>query len=113
MRSFAFDRTTEILTSYRYSVTLRDYGIATEITPGVPAYQIGTPLFDDATILLDSGKLFRIRAEGASAGKLYIQSAPLNGVPFNRYAINHAEIVAGGDLVFKMSIHPNWNWPGK
>jgi predicted alpha-1,2-mannosidase len=83
------------------------------VTPGAPVYQIGTPLFDDATILLDAGKRFHIHAEGASAGKLYIQSATLNGVPFNRYAINHAEIVAGGELVFVMSSHPVESWPGE
>jgi len=83
------------------------------VTPGTPIYEIGTPLFDDATILLDSGKRFRIRAEGASAGKRYIQSATLNGVPLNRYWIKHAEIVAGGELAFVMSSHPVESWPGE
>jgi len=83
------------------------------VTPGKPIYEIGTPLFDEATILLDSGKRFRIRAEGASAGKRYIQSATLNGVPLTRYWISHAEIVAGGELVFVMSAHPAESWPGE
>jgi predicted alpha-1,2-mannosidase len=83
------------------------------VTPGMPIYQIGSPLFDDATIQLDSGRRFRIRAEGASAGKRYIQSATLNGVPLNRYWINHAEIVAGGELIFVMSSRPTTSWPGE
>jgi predicted alpha-1,2-mannosidase len=83
------------------------------VTPGTPKYQIGTPLFDDASIHLASGKQFRIRAAGASAGKLYIRSATLNGVPLNRYWIEHSEILAGGELVFDMSAEPNPEWPGK
>jgi len=83
------------------------------VTPGSSRYEIGTPLFDDATICLDSGKEFRIRAMGASAGKQYIRSATLNGVPLNRYWIAHVEILAGGELVFEMSSEPNPEWPGK
>jgi predicted alpha-1,2-mannosidase len=83
------------------------------VTPGTPVYEIGTPLFDDATIRLESGKRFDIRAEGASSGKLYIGSATLNGVPLNRAWIKHSEIVDGGELVFNMSSRPNPDWPGR
>ncbi|ADW68791.1 GH92 family glycosyl hydrolase [Granulicella tundricola] len=81
------------------------------VTPGVPVYQIGSPLFDDATIHLPSGKLFQIHAAGASSGRQYIQSATLNGTPLNRSWIKHSEVVAGGNLVFEMSSHPNPDWP--
>jgi predicted alpha-1,2-mannosidase len=81
------------------------------VAPGTTRYAIGTPLFDEATIRLDSGKSFRIRAAGASAGKQYIRSATLNGVPLNRAWIEHAEILAGGELVFEMSSQPNPAWP--
>jgi predicted alpha-1,2-mannosidase len=81
------------------------------VSPGTPAYQIGTPLFDDATIRLDSGKRFHIRANGASSGKQYIRSVTLNGVPLNRYWLYHSEIIAGGELVFQMSSHPSKEWP--
>lgn len=83
------------------------------VTPGTPDYEIGTPLFDDAVIRLDTGKQFHIHAAGTSAGKPYIRSATLNGVLLNRYWIKHAEIAAGGDLVFEMSSEPNPRWPGK
>jgi predicted alpha-1,2-mannosidase len=76
------------------------------VTPGTPEYQIGTPLFDEATIHLPSGKSLHIRAEGASAGKFYIHAATFNGVPLERYWIHHAEIVGGGELVFTMSSLP-------
>jgi putative alpha-1,2-mannosidase len=83
------------------------------VSPGRPLYQIGTPLFDEATILLDTGKRFHIRAEGASAGKTYIQSATLNGVPLTRSWLTHSEIVSGGELNFVMSAHPVESWPGE
>jgi predicted alpha-1,2-mannosidase len=82
------------------------------VTPGTAVYEIGTPLFDGATIRLDSGKQLHILAKGASAGKRYIRSATLNGAPLNSFWITHSEIVAGGDLVFKMSSHPHPEWPG-
>ena len=81
------------------------------VTPGTPVYEIGTPLFDDAVIHLDGGKQFHIRAVGASAGKQYIRSVTLNGVPLNRYWIKHSEIAAGGELLFEMSQMPSTDWP--
>lgn len=81
------------------------------VAPGTNRYQIGSPLFDDATLRLESGKKFRIRATGAGAGKIYIRSATLNGKPLDRFWITHEEIVAGGELVFEMSDKPNLDWP--
>ena len=81
------------------------------VSPGTPRYQIGTPRFDDASIMLPNGKRFRIRAAGASKGLFYIKSARLNGKPLERPWISHAEIVAGGELVFEMSATPNLAWP--
>jgi predicted alpha-1,2-mannosidase len=81
------------------------------VTPGLPQYEIGTPIFDEATILLPNGKSLHIRAEGASEGKFYIQSVKLNGKPLHSSSIKHSEIISGGELVFEMSSHPNYNWP--
>lgn len=81
------------------------------VTPGLPQYRIGAPLFDRATIHLPSGKTFRIEALGASSGKQYIRSATLNGKPLNRTWITHQEIISGGTLSFEMSSQPNPDWP--
>jgi predicted alpha-1,2-mannosidase len=81
------------------------------VTPGTPNYEIGTPLFDEATVQVGAGKALRIRAAGAGAGKRYIRSVSLNGVELNRYWITQAEIVGGGDLVFEMSATPSAEWP--
>lgn len=81
------------------------------VTPGLPTYQIGTPLYDEASIALPGGRHFHIIAAGASEGRQYIRSATLNGIPLQRAWLTHQEIVAGGTLVFDMSSHPNPNWP--
>jgi predicted alpha-1,2-mannosidase len=83
------------------------------VNPGTPRYQIGVPKYDVATIRLDNGKLFTIRAAGTSSGKRFIQSATLNGVPLHRFWLNHSEIAGGGELVFEMGAEPNKAWPEK
>src|SRR5206468_884612 len=89
------------------------------VTPGQDSYVIGTPLFRRATLHLANGKSFRISAlpppQGAGPAP-YIQSATLNGKPFERAFLRHAEIVAGGDLVFHMGPGPDRSWgvgPGR
>ena len=81
------------------------------VTPGIPAYAIGSPHFANAAILLPNGKRFEIVAHNLSARNFYIRSATLNGVPLNRFWLKHAEIANGGRLVFEMSDRPNTSWP--
>jgi predicted alpha-1,2-mannosidase len=82
-----------------------------QVTPGIPAYAIGTPRFSSAVIHLPSGRSFHIIAKNAGPQNFYIQSATLNGHPLNRFWIEHAAIEAGGELVFRMGPHPNTAWP--
>lgn len=84
-----------------------------QVTPGIPRYAIGTPLFPDAKIHLPNGAQFHIVAERTSAQAVYIQSATLNGTPLRRFWLTHAEIASGGTLVFHMSSQPNPAWPAR
>ncbi len=84
-----------------------------QVTPGIPRYAIGSPLFPDAKIHLPNGRVFHIVAEQKSAQAPYIQSATLNGVPLRRFWLTHAEIASGGTLVFHMSSEPNPAWPAR
>ncbi len=83
------------------------------VCPGQGVYAIGTPLFEEADIHLDSpykkGK-FIIKAENVSAANKYIQSATLNGKVLNKPWIEHKDIVNGGNLTFVMGSEPNKNW---
>ncbi|MBZ0328515.1 MAG: GH92 family glycosyl hydrolase [Altibacter sp.] len=77
------------------------------VTPGSNQYIIGTPLFDKATINLESGKQFTVVAENISETNTYIASAILNGKELKRSYLNHDEIIEGGVLVFKMTSQPS------
>jgi putative alpha-1,2-mannosidase len=76
------------------------------VTPGTPEYEIGTPHFDDVSLMLLGGKVLHIEARGAEAGKFYVRSVHLNGVVLHRHFLRQAEIVGGGELVFEMSASP-------
>lgn len=80
------------------------------VTPGIPAYAIGTPHFADAVIRLPNGRRFEIVAHNLSSKNFYIRSATLNGAPLHRYWLRHSEIVHGGKLIFEMSDQPNPSW---
>jgi predicted alpha-1,2-mannosidase len=79
-----------------------------------PIYEIGSPLFEKAVILLDEkyypGGKFTIEARNNSKENKYVQSATLNGKPLEKPWFYHSELVAGGSLVLEMGPEPNKNW---
>tara|TARA_R110002020_G_scaffold108281_2_gene251107 strand:+ start:101779 stop:104049 length:2271 start_codon:yes stop_codon:yes gene_type:complete len=80
------------------------------VTPGIPAYNIGSPVFKNITIHLDNGKDFKISAENYSEENKYIQSAKLNGENWNKPWFSHDSIKNGGSLVLTMGNRANKNW---
>ncbi len=80
------------------------------VTPGSDQYVFGTPLFDKTTINLDYDKSFIIIAKRNSAEDIYIQSAELNGEPYNATYITQEAIDAGGELIFQMGSSKNTRW---
>lgn len=80
------------------------------VTPGFPAYNIGSPLFTRAKITLSNGKVFEIEAQGASDENKYIQSATMNGKEWNKPWFSHDDLKDGGKLVLVMGNHPNKAW---
>jgi predicted alpha-1,2-mannosidase len=81
-----------------------------QVTPGVPTYAIGSPLFPKVRFKLENGKSFTIEARGVSNHNTYIQSATLNGKPYLKSYFSHSELMAGGALVFQMGSRPNSRW---
>jgi glucokinase len=51
-----------------------------------------------------------LTANHVSAQNKYIQSATLNGKPWDKPWFAHAAIAAGGELVLEMGNHPNVTW---
>jgi len=82
------------------------------VTPGSNQYIIGSPLFEKATINLESGKSFTIQAKNSSSENKYIKSIKLNGKNYEFSYINHQDIINGGNLVFEMTHQPT-NWGTK
>jgi len=80
------------------------------ICPGSPVYEIGSPIFERATLHLGSGREFQVVANHVSAKNKYIQSAHLNDQPLARAWLRHSEIAAGGTLVLEMGESPNLEW---
>ncbi|MDO5971942.1 GH92 family glycosyl hydrolase [Flavivirga aquimarina] len=79
-------------------------------SPASGNYQIGSPLFKKTTINVSENKSFVIKAENVSEDHIYIQSAKLNGKPFNKTVITHKQLLEGGTLEFVMGTTPNKNW---
>lgn len=80
------------------------------VTPGLPYYNISSPIFTKSVIKLQDGNTFTISAPNTSKENKYIQSAKLNGKKINRCYIRHKEIMDGGELYLEMGNKPNKSW---
>jgi predicted alpha-1,2-mannosidase len=80
------------------------------VTPGIPVYNIGSPVFEKISIKLPNGKTFTLTAKNSSMTHKYIQSAKLNGKPLNHPWFTHEQLLQGGNLELIMSDLPNKQW---
>lgn len=65
-------------------------------------YVLGAPQVPAATVRLPNGKLFKIVAQGLSASHARVKSVVLNGKTCKERILRHADLLAGGELVFEM-----------
>ena len=72
-----------------------------EAEPAGGRYWFGSPLFDRVEITVPGGT-FTIVAENNSAANKYIQRVWLNGQPYTKPWIGHADVMKGGELRFEM-----------
>lgn len=79
--------------------------------PSSLVYPIGSPLFERVTIHLPEfkygGKNFVIEANNVSQTNMYIQSATLNGVKYDRPWISFWDIAEGSTLTLQMGPSPS------
>jgi len=80
------------------------------VTPGVPVYNIGSPVFDEISIALPNKRTFKIVAKDNSSTNKYITAANLNGQVINKPWFTHEQLVQGGTLKLQMSDIPDKNW---
>lgn len=76
-------------------------------TPGVPIYDLTSPVFDRITIHLHNGKTITIVCKNNSKDNKYIQTIRLNGQPLDQVWFHHADIANGGTLELQMGDTPN------
>lgn len=80
------------------------------VDPSSPDYIIGSPIFSRIKLHLGNGKIFEIVAKNNSEVNIYIESAELNGQPWNRPWFSHSDIENGGKLVLTMGPSPDKLW---
>jgi predicted alpha-1,2-mannosidase len=74
-------------------------------------YVLGSPLVNRAVIRNPAnGNVFQVIAENNSIENIYVQRVELNGKTLSRSWITHEEILAGGELRFRMGSSPNKEW---
>lgn len=79
-----------------------------------PTYQLGSPQFERIEIDLkghqNAGRKFVIGTKGNGPGQYYVQSATLNGKPFDQCWLYRDELYKGGKLELQMGAEPNEQW---
>ena len=81
------------------------------VTPGLPEYRLGSPLFERITIHLSgahhAGEAFVVDALGNSSERIFIGEAHLNDQPLAVPVLSHDAITDGGTLRLLMTATPN------
>jgi len=80
------------------------------LTPGMPIYTIGSPMFDKVSLDLGNDRFFEVEAINNSPENKYIQSATLNGKTWDKPWFSHTDLNAGGKLVLQMGPKANRIW---
>lgn len=80
------------------------------VTPGLPIYNLGSPVFEEVKIKLNNGKTFTLKAHNYAKANKYIQSAKLNGQPLNRPWFTHTDLLNGATIELEMGPLPNKKW---
>jgi putative alpha-1,2-mannosidase len=80
------------------------------VTPGMPVFNIGSPVFTDVKVGLKNNKTFHIVAKNSDRRHKYIQNAMLNGKEWNKPWFSWDDIKDGGELILQMGDRPDYQW---
>jgi len=80
------------------------------VCPGETRFEITTPLFHHVDINLPDGKKFTVITNNNNPQNVYIQSAQLNGKPYEKCYLDYTDIMRGGILELTLSDTPNTSW---
>jgi len=81
------------------------------VTPGLPEYRLGSPLFDRVAIHLSEtrygGGVFVLEADSNGPDAVFVREAELDGQSLQRPVLSHEAITEGGVLSLQMSALPD------
>ena len=80
------------------------------VNPANGAYVFGSPVFDEVTLNLESGKTFQLKMVNNSATNRYIKRITLNGTPYPKSYVLHQTILNGGTMTIEMDSKPSPDW---
>ena len=76
------------------------------LCPASDRYELGAPVVERASLPLDNGNTFNVRTTGQGPKNVYVRGVKLNGQLLDRTYITHAELMAGGELLFELGAAP-------
>ena len=77
------------------------------VCPGTDQYVLGAPYIPYAKVHLPNGKVLEVKAPGVSDTNRYVRRVLLNGKPYTKLYLTHADLMAGGTLEFVMAARPD------
>ena len=78
------------------------------VCPGGEQFVVGSPLFQKVTLSLENGRTVTLQAPHNAPNSPYIQSMSLNGSPYTRTFLQHADLIQGATITYHMSNKPNY-----
>jgi predicted alpha-1,2-mannosidase len=83
------------------------------VSPVSGEYLLCSPIFDNVSITLQSGKKFDVVCHKRNTKSMYIHAVKLNGKVMPNNYINYRDIMNGGKLDIYMQDTPDKNWANK
>jgi hypothetical protein len=80
------------------------------VCPGSGEYVLGTPLFDEATINLENGEKFTIKANRETPSSKYVKVTKLNSKLHNKSYLLHTDLIKGGVFEFSLTETADKKW---
>ena len=77
------------------------------VCPGTDQYVLGAPYLPYLKMKLPNGKILEIKAPNVSDKNRYVRSLTLNGKPYDKLYVTHADVMQGGVWEYRMDSTPN------
>lgn len=77
------------------------------VCPGTDQYILGSPLFKQVKLHLENGNTIEMNAPDNEEDRRYVSSLKVNGMPYEKNYLTHADLMNGMVLDYQMSAEPN------